>query len=171
MDNIVLIGMPGCGKSSVGVQLARLMGMAFVDTDDVLQAQQGQRLQPMIEERGIDAFLAMEEACVAGLSCAHSVIATGGSVVYGQKAMRHLHACGTVVYIKLPFDVIEQRLSNLATRGVTLRPGQSLRNLYDERIPLYEREADIVFEAENVPMDKTAELLAARLADGADDGR
>lgn len=171
MDNIVLIGMPGCGKSSVGVWLARLMGMAFVDTDDVLQAQQGQRLQPMIEERGIDAFLAMEEACVAGLSCAHSVIATGGSVVYGQKAMRHLHACGTVVYIKLPFDVIEQRLSNLATRGVTLRPGQSLRDLYDERIPLYEREADIVFEAENVPMDKTAELLAARLADGADDGR
>lgn len=171
MDNIVLIGMPGCGKSSVGVRLARLMGMAFVDTDDVLQAQQGQRLQPMIEERGIDAFLAMEEACVAGLSCAHSVIATGGSVVYGQKAMRHLHACGTVVYIKLPFDVIEQRLSNLATRGVTLRPGQSLRDLYDERIPLYEREADIVFEAENVPMDKTAELLAARLADGADDGR
>lgn len=171
MDNIVLIGMPGCGKSSVGVRLARLMGMAFVDTDDVLQAQQGQRLQPMIEERGIDAFLAMEEACVAGLSCAHSVIATGGSVVYGQKAMRHLHACGTVVYIKLPFDVIEQRLSNLATRGVTLRPGQSLRDLYDERIPLYEREADFVFEAENVPMDKTAELLAARLADGADDGR
>lgn len=171
MDNIVLIGMPGCGKSSVGVRLARLMGMAFVDTDDVLQAQQGQRLQPMIEERGIDAFLAMEEACVAGLSCAHSVIATGGSVVYGQKAMRHLHACGTVVYIKLPFDVIEQRLSNLATRGVTLRPGQSLRDLYDERIPLYEREADIVFEAENVPLDKTAELLAARLADGADDGR
>lgn len=171
MDNIVLIGMPGCGKSSMGVRLARLMGMAFVDTDDVLQAQQGQRLQPMIEERGIDAFLAMEEACVAGLSCAHSVIATGGSVVYGQKAMRHLHACGTVVYIKLPFDVIEQRLSNLATRGVTLRPGQSLRDLYDERIPLYEREADIVFEAENVPMDKTAELLAARLADGADDGR
>ena len=171
MDNIVLIGMPGCGKSSLGVRLARLMGMAFVDTDDVLQAQQGQRLQPMIEERGIDAFLAMEEACVAGLSCAHSVIATGGSVVYGEKAMRHLHACGTVVYIKLPFDVIEQRLSNLATRGVTLRPGQSLRDLYDERIPLYEREADIVFEAENVPMDKTAELLAARLADGADDGR
>lgn len=171
MDNIVLIGMPGCGKSSVGVRLARLMGMAFVDTDDVLQAQQGQRLQPMIEERGIDAFLAMEEACVAGLSCAHSVIATGGSVVYGQKAMRHLHACGTVVYIKLPFDVIEQRLSNLATRGVTLRPGQSLRDLYDERIPLYEREADIVFEAENVPLEKTAELLAARLADGADDGR
>ena len=171
MDNIVLIGMPGCGKSSVGVRLARLMGMAFVDTDDVLQAQQGQRLQPMIEERGIDDFLAMEEACVAGLSCAQSVIATGGSVVYGQKAMRHLHACGTVVYIKLPFDVIEQRLSNLATRGVTLRPGQSLRDLYDERIPLYEREADIVFEAENVPLDKTAELLAARLADGADDGR
>ena len=171
MDNIVLIGMPGCGKSSVGVRLARLMGRAFVDTDDVLQAQQGQRLQPMIEERGIDAFLAMEEACVAGLSCAHSVIATGGSVVYGQKAMRHLHACGTVVYIKLPFDVIEQRLSNLATRGVTLRPGQSLRDLYDERIPLYEREADIVFEAENVPLEKTAELLAARLADGADDGR
>ncbi len=171
MDNIVLIGMPGCGKSSVGIQLAQLLDMAFVDTDDVLQAQQGNKLQPLIEEHGIDAFLAMEEACVAGLSCAHSVISTGGSVVYGPKAMRHLHACGTVVYIKLPFDVIEQRLSNLATRGVTLRPGQTLLDLYNERIPLYEREADIVFEADNVPVEKTAELLASRLADGADNGR
>ena len=147
MANIVLIGMPGCGKSTVGVLLAKALGMRFLDTDVVFQAQQGRKLQEMINEIGIDAFLNMEETCVCGIECDHTVIATGGSVVYGQKAMRHLLHNGLFVYIQLPYKEIEKRLSNLATRGVTLREGQTLRDLYDERIPLYEAEADIVFDA------------------------
>ena len=163
MANVVLIGMPACGKSTVGVLIAKQLGMDFLDTDVVFQVQQARKLQDMIEEIGIDAFLAKEEACVAGLGCDHTVIATGGSVVYGEKAMRHLHENGVVVYIRLPFEKIEKRLCNLATRGVTLRPGQSLRDLYDERIPLYEKEADIVFDPGEKDIRKTSEALAETL--------
>lgn len=173
MENIVLIGMPGCGKSTLGVLLAKALGMAFVDTDVVLQAQHGKKLQQMIEESGIDAFLAREEECVASLACDHTVIATGGSVVYGKKAMFHLHEGGTVVYIRLPYEVISRRLSNLATRGVTLRPGQTLFDLYQERVPLYENEADLFFDAEDASLEETAQQLAERLrvSGGARDAR
>ena len=160
MANIVLIGMPGCGKSTVGVLLAKALGMRFLDTDVVFQAQQSKKLQEMINEIGIDAFLNREEACVCEIECDHTVIATGGSVVYGKKAMQHLHQNGLVVYIRLPYEEIEKRLSNLATRGVTLREGQTLRNLYDERIPLYEAEADVVFDANRGEIEQTMRELA-----------
>ncbi len=160
MANIVLIGMPGCGKSTVGVLLAKALGMRFLDTDVVFQAQQSKKLQEMINEIGIDAFLNREEACVCEIECDHTVIATGGSVVYGKKAMQHLHQNGLVVYIRLPYEEIEKRLSNLATRGVTLREGQTLRNLYDERIPLYEAEADVVFDANRGEIEQTTRELA-----------
>ena len=165
MANIVLIGMPGCGKSTVGVLLAKALGMRFLDTDVVFQAQQGRKLQEMINEIGIDAFLNMEEACVCGIECDHTVIATGGSVVYGKKAMRHLHHNGLIVYIQLPYNEIEKRLSNLATRGVTLREGQTLRDFYDERIPLYEAEADIVFDASHEEIEQTTRELADVISD------
>ncbi len=173
MANIVLIGMPGCGKSTVGVLLAKALQMDFVDTDIVLQQQQGKKLQEILDQIGNDAFLKLEEDCVRGLDYDHTVIATGGSVVYGKSAMRHLHENGLVVYIQLPYDEIERRLSNLATRGVTLKKGQTLRNLYDERIPLYEAEADYVFEAEKGDVQKTVVDLAQQLSAGmeADDGR
>ena len=160
MANIVLIGMPGCGKSTVGVLLAKALGMRFLDTDVVFQAQQSQKVQEMINEIGIDAFLNREEACVCEIECDHTVIATGGSVVYGKKAMQHLHQNGLVVYIRLPYEEIEKRLSNLATRGVTLREGQTLRDLYDERIPLYEAEADVVFDANRGEIEQTTRELA-----------
>ena len=150
MANIVLIGMPGCGKSTVGVLLASALHMDFVDTDIVLQEQQGKKLQTIIDAVGNDAFLKIEEDCICGLEYNNTVIATGGSVVYGKKAMRHLHENGLVVYIRLPYEEIERRLSNLATRGVTLKKGQTLHSLYDERIPLYEAEADYVFDAEKL---------------------
>lgn len=143
--NIVLIGMPGCGKSTAGVLLAKELGMDFLDTDVVLQAREGKLLQAMIDEIGIDAFLKKEQEALLSLRCDRTVIATGGSAVYGERAMRHLHAGGLVVYIDVPYAQIERRLSNLATRGVTLRAGQTLRALYDERTPLYAREADVVF--------------------------
>lgn len=173
MANIVLIGMPGCGKSTVGVLLAKALQMDFVDTDIVLQQQQGKKLQEIIDQVGNDAFLKMEEDCVCGLECDQTVVATGGSVVYGKEAMRRLHENGLVVYIRLPYEEIERRLSNLATRGVTLKKGQTLRNLYDERIPLYEAEADYTFEPEAGDVQKTVLDLAQRLSARmeADNGR
>ena len=164
MANIVLIGMPGCGKSTVGVLLAKALQMDFVDTDIVLQQQQGKKLQEIIDQVGNDAFLKLEEDCVCGLECDQTVVATGGSVVYGKEAMRCLHENGFVVYIRLPYEEIERRLSNLATRGVTLKKGQTLRNLYDERIPLYEAEADYIFEPEEGDVQKTVLDLAQRLS-------
>lgn len=163
LSNIVLIGMPGCGKSTVGVLLAKALGMSFVDTDVVFQANEGRKLQSIIEEIGIDAFLEKEEATVLEMSCDKTVIATGGSVVYGKRAMKKLHRDGTVVYIRLPFSEIERRLSNLATRGVTLRNGQTLADLYDERIPLYEKEADIVLDAADCTIDQTVVALTRRI--------
>lgn len=173
MANIVLIGMPGCGKSTVGALLAKALQMDFVDTDIVLQQQQGKKLQEIIDQIGNDAFLKIEEDCVRGLDYDYTIIATGGSVVYGKSAMRHLHENGLVVYIRLPYEEIERRLSNLATRGVTLKKGQTLRSLYDERIPLYEAEADYTFDAEKGDVQETVLELAHRLSARmeADDGR
>ena len=110
-----------------------------------------------------DAFLKKEEEAILSLCCERTVIATGGSVVYGQAAMKHLHAHGTVVYIRLPYEQIERRLQNLATRGVTLRQGQTLRDLYDERVPLYEAEADVVFDGSEGDIEQTVAALTARL--------
>ncbi len=163
MGNIVLIGMPGCGKSTVGVLLAKAVGMDFVDTDVVFQAKEGRKLQRIIEEIGIDAFLSREQKAILEFSCDRTVVATGGSVVYGRQAMEHLHENGVVVYIRLPYPVIERRLSNLATRGVTLRAGQTLKDLYEERIPLYEAEADIVFDADGLEIEETVSGIAAKL--------
>lgn len=160
MANIVLIGMPGCGKSTVGILLAKAMGMAFMDTDVVLQAREGKKLQPMIDEIGIEAFLKKEQSSILEISCDRTVIATGGSVVYGKQAMKHLHASGLVVYIRLPYAEIERRLSNLATRGVTLRSGQTLYDLYLERIPLYEAEADLIFDASDSNIEQTVASIA-----------
>ena len=163
MANIVLIGMPGCGKSTVGVLLAKALQMDFIDTDIVLQQQQGKKLQEIIDQVGNDAFLKMEEDCVRGLECDQTVVATGGSVVYGKEAMRRLHENGLVVYIRLPYEEIERRLSNLATRGVTLKKGQTLRNLYDERIPLYEKYAHVVIDAEHQWLRDTVKVIRQRL--------
>ena len=163
MGNIVLIGMPGCGKSTVGVLLAKALGMDFVDTDVVFQAKEGKKLQNIIEEIGIDAFLKKEEEVILGLASENKVIATGGSVVYGQHAMKHLHENGVVIYIRLPYAEIERRLSNLATRGVTLREGQSLYDLYQERIPLYEKEADIVLDTVGFEIEKTVGAIVRRV--------
>lgn len=165
MANVVLIGMPGCGKSTVGVLLAKALKMDFLDTDVAFQNRQDKRLQEIIEEVGVDAFLQMEEACVLSLDAEDTVIATGGSVVYGEKAMRHLHERGIIVYIRLPYAEIERRLSNLASRGVTLREGQTLQDLYNERIPLYEKEADIVFDPGNLNIEETVQALKARMDD------
>lgn len=163
MANVVLIGMPGCGKSTVGVLLAKALGMAFMDTDVVFQAREGRKLQPMIDEIGIEAFLKKEEEAILAIDCDRTVIATGGSVVYGQLGMKHLHTHGIVVYIRLPYAEIERRLSNLATRGVALKDNQTLYDLYQERIPLYEAEADIVFDADGLEIEQTVSAITRRI--------
>jgi len=163
LSNIVLIGMPGCGKSTVGVLLAKALGMGFLDTDVVLQAKEGRKLQQIIDEIGIESFLDKEQEAIINLVCHHTVIATGGSVVYREDSMEHLHRNGVVVYIRLPYAEISRRLSNLATRGVTLRDGQTLYDLYQERIPLYEKEADIVFDTVGLDIEQTVAAIARRM--------
>ena len=149
MKNIVLIGMPGAGKSTVGVVLAKNLGMSFMDSDLVIQEQEGKKLHEIIEECGSDGFIKVEERVNASLDPSNTIIATGGSVVYGSKAMEHLGEIGTICYLKLSYESIRDRLGDLAQRGVVLKDGQTLLDLYQERIPLYEKYAHIVIDCEN----------------------
>ena len=148
MENIILIGMPGAGKSTVGVVLAKRLGYHFVDSDLVIQEHYGKLLQELIEENGTEGFWNIENEVNATMKCNRTVIATGGSAVYGEKAMKHFRRTGVVVYLKLPFEEIEERLGDLHARGVTVKQGQSLRELYEERLPLYERYAHVTVDCE-----------------------
>lgn len=145
-NNIVMIGMPASGKSTIGVLLAKRLGYAFVDVDLVIQEQQGKLLKEIIAERGLQGFMEVEEETNAGLDVKKSVIAPGGSVIYGPKAMEHLREIGTVVYLKLTYEDVEARLGNLKDRGVVLKDGMTLRDLYEERIPYYEKYADVTVD-------------------------
>ena len=142
-NNIILIGMPGAGKSTAGVILAKTLGMTFVDTDIAIQEHAGWLLQDIIDTEGPDAFLKIEEETILSLHCRNSVIATGGSVVFSKKAMAHVKREGVVVYLKISFKEMAKRLKNITTRGIVLFKGESLRDMYDQRIPLYEEYADI----------------------------
>lgn len=141
--NIVLIGMPGSGKSTVGVVLAKALGMDFIDSDLLIQRRCSKRLHRIIEEEGDAGFRAIENEVNASIDVDNCIIATGGSAVYGQEAMTHLKAIGTVVYLYLPYEQVEERLGDLHARGVSMQPGQTLRDLYAERTPLYDRWADL----------------------------
>lgn len=142
--NIVLIGMPGCGKSTVGVVLAKRMGFSFLDSDLVIQEQYQKLLHELIAEHGMEGFRKIENQVNAAIECDSTVIATGGSAVYGEEAMAHLKDIGCVFYLKLPCAEIEARLGDLDERGVIIREGQTLWNLYEERMPLYEKYADVI---------------------------
>lgn len=147
-NNVILIGMPGAGKSTVGVVLAKKLGYKFIDSDLVIQERKGMLLHQIIEEKGIDGFLKIENEINESIRTEHSVIATGGSVIYGKEAMEHFKSIGKVVYLKLSYEAIEERLGDLNERGVTVREGQTLKDLYKERIPYYEKYADIVLDCE-----------------------
>lgn len=159
-DNIVLVGMPGAGKSTVGVVLAKRLGYSFVDSDLVIQERYGKLLHELIEEKGVEGFWKLENDVNASLNLHRSVVATGGSAVYGVGAMEHLREIGTVVYLKLSYEEIEARLGDLNARGVTLQPGQTLRDLYAERIPLYEKYAHIVINCEGKMLREIVAELA-----------
>ena len=152
-NNITLIGMPGAGKSTVGVVLAKVMGYRFVDSDLVIQEKTGKLLSEIIEEKGTEGFLEVEDRINTGLICEKSVIATGGSAVYCKNAMEHLKEISTVIYLKLPYERVEKRLGNLKDRGVALKEGQTLKDLYEERCPLYEKYADVVVEADTTSVE------------------
>lgn len=162
--NIILIGMPGCGKSTVGVVLAKVMGMHFCDTDIVIQQREGRKLQDIINTDGNEAFLACEKNALIALDLDNTVIATGGSAVYSDEAMQHLKKNGMVVYLKVSEEEIERRLADFAARGVAIKDGMTVCDLYNERIPLYEKYADITVKGEgwDIPavIGKIAEGLA-----------
>lgn len=142
--NIVLVGMPGAGKSTIGVLLAKAAGKIFIDTDLIIQQRYNRLLQDIIEAEGIKNFLLKEEDTVMALDVRNHVIATGGSVIYSNPAMNHLKRDGLIVYLKLRFDEIENRIKNITSRGIVMVKGQTLAGLYNERLPLYEKHADII---------------------------
>ena len=162
-DNILLIGMPGVGKSTVGVILAKVLGYQFVDADLVIQEEEGKLLHEIITEVGTDGFIEVENRVNASLAVEHAVIATGGSVVYGQEAMEHLKSIGTVVYLELPFEELEKRLRDIKGRGVVLRDGQTLHDLYEERVPLYEKYADVTVCEFGLNVEQTIDSLVKKL--------
>ena len=148
MNNIILIGMPGAGKSTVGVVLAKKLGYRFLDSDLVIQEQTGKLLYQLIEEEGEAGFLMLENKINASIEAENTVIATGGSAVYGQEAMAHFGNIGTRVYLKLSYEELKERLGDVHERGVVLKEGFTLLDLYKERSPLYEKYADITIDCE-----------------------
>ena len=159
MRNIVLIGMPGAGKSTVGVLLAKTIGYGFVDCDLLIQGQTGELLYRTIERDGIDSFLRTEERVISGLFVSRCVVATGGSAIFGDRAMEHLRESGVVVYLKLAPDEIERRIMNITTRGIAMNPGETIRDVYAVRAPLYEKWADVTVDCQGLSPEGVIEEI------------
>ncbi len=159
MPNIILIGMPACGKSITGVVLAKTMRKSFIDTDLLIQEKEERALQDIINESGNDYFRKVEEEVLCSVETTNSVISTGGSAIYYDTAMRHLKEQGTVVYLNVSLETIESRLSNIKTRGVTMEKGATIASLYEERIPLYEKYADVIINADEYEVEDTVEAI------------
>ena len=154
--NIILIGMPGAGKSTIGVVLAKRLGYRFVDSDLLIQESENRLLHEILEQDGIDGFNAIENRVNAS-------IATGGSAVYGAEAMDHLKSIGTVLYLRIPYEVLKERLGDLHERGVSMKEGQTLKDLYEERRPLYEKYADVVIDCEGRTIREIVHEIADEL--------
>lgn len=159
LNNIILIGMPGVGKSTIGVILAKVLGYEFVDSDLIIQKEEGKLLKDIIAEAGTDGFIEVENRVLANLDVTGCIIATGGSAVYGESAMKHLGENGTIIYLKQSLSELKKRLSDIKNRGVVLKDGQTLDDLYVERCCLYEKYADIIIDEEGCDIEKTLELI------------
>lgn len=159
-NNLILIGMPGVGKSTVGVVLAKKLGFRFIDSDLVIQEHSGKLLHEMIAELGIEGFWKAEEEINASINTERAVIATGGSAVYGQRAMEHFAKMGTIVYLKIGYEELKLRLGDLNERGVTLRAGQDLYALLQERTPLYEKYAEVTVACEGKSIREIVEEIS-----------
>ena len=162
-SNITLIGMPGVGKSTIGVIAAKVLGYRFLDTDLLIQETYGMLLSEIIAQRGVDGFLEAENKVLSGITANKCIIATGGSAVYGTEAMQNLKSQGTIIWLKLDYEHLSSRLGDLKGRGVVLREGQDLRALYDERTALYERYADITINEQGLGIEETVEQLVKRV--------
>lgn len=161
--NVVLTGMPAAGKSTVGVILAKRLGLDFTDSDVYIQTREGRRLSDIIREEGLERFKALEEKHLCEMEAGGTVIATGGSVIYGRRAMDHLTEHGVVVYLHTPLAVLMERLSDLTARGVVIQPGMSVESLYHERHPLYMERAHIVIPTEGLTPSMVADAVHAAL--------
>lgn len=162
--NIILIGMPASGKSTAGVLLAKTLGYGFIDSDLLIQSREKALLCEIIAKKGAEEFLRIEEAVNAELWAERCVIATGGSAVYGERAMRHLKELGKVVYLRISEEEAERRLGNIVLRGVVMRrKGETLKELYDERAPLYERYADATVRCDGLTLEQTVGAILSAL--------
>lgn len=164
MDNITLIGMPGSGKSTVGVLLAKALGRGFVDVDLVIQEREGALLQDILDSRGVDAFLDIEEQAVLSLDCRRHIIAPGGSALCREGAALHLRTLGPIVYLNVPLEELCRRIRNMSQRGIAMKPGQTLADVLAFRDPLYRKYADLVVDCPpGQPLDQTVELVHTAL--------
>lgn len=162
-SNIVLIGMPGVGKSTIGVILAKVLGYKFIDTDLIIQEKEQKLLSQIIAESGVDGFIKIEDKINSELRADKSVIATGGSVIYGKNAMKNLKSIGKVIYLKQNFDSIQKRVDNIKGRGVVLKENQTFEDLYKERAILYDKYADITVEEGSMDVEETLKVLLEKL--------
>ena len=162
-DNIVLIGMPASGKSTAGVILAKVLGKKFIDTDLVIQEREKALLADIIKDKGVAGFMKIEEEAILSVDVNNTVIATGGSAVYGEKAMEHLKENGTVIYLKVEKDELFKRLTDIKERGVVLREGENIEEMYDSRIVLYEKYADIIIEERDSTIEETIRKIQNEL--------
>lgn len=162
-QNLILIGMPGAGKSTIGVLLAKRLGVSFLDTDILMQTGEGCYLQETIADHGLDGFRRIEERYLLTVPPDCGIVATGGSAVYSRKAMAHLRSLGPAVYLQIDLVPLKDRLGNLDERGVLRMPGQTIDMLYDERCPLYERFADMTISTAGVTPDRVVAQVLRQL--------
>ena len=162
-NNLLLIGMSGAGKSTLGVLLAKALGKQFVDTDLIIQQKTGKLLQQIIDTEGVQHFLQIEEALLSSLEFQNTVIATGGSVVYSEKAMQALRKNATVIYLSVEFDELEKRLTNITTRGIVFKEKSDLRSVFEERLPLYEHYADKIVSCTGADIETSVGRILALL--------
>lgn len=163
MENLILIGMPGVGKSTVGVVLAKTLGYSFLDTDLLIQMREKMLLQEIVDRIGVKEFIQLEGKFLCSLTAERSVISTGGSAVYSEEAMLHLQKLGRRVYLRLPLDELERRVDNITTRGLAMEKGQCFSDLYAERVPLYEKYADITVDCTGLSVEHCISEISSRL--------
>lgn len=161
--NIILIGLPTSGKSTVGVVLAKVLGMQFLDTDLVIQRETSKRLNEIIEAEGAEGFLRIEGAVCTSIEAENTVVATGGSAVFSPEAMAHLKKNGVAVYLQITLQELKNRLRDAKARGVVLRDGESVEELYEERDPLYRRYADVTVPEEGLSLEETVLAVCERI--------
>lgn len=167
--NIVLIGMSGAGKSTLGVLLAKALGMDYVDTDIVIQQHEGRLLQDIIDNDGIEYFMKIEERIISDLKLNNCIIATGGSVIYSEKAMNALKQDGQILYLHVPYEEIQKRLINITTRGIVIKKGNSLKDVYEERVPLYIKYSDRTVDCSNKDIERCVREIIEKIREGLGD--